>query len=268
MNYAADFRRFAREALRGNWRVAVLTGFVASLIGANIATDGGRNFDSNNSINNVPENLHVSEFWEALHPILLTVFATMAIWAVVTLVIGGAGKLGYAKFNLNVIDRKPISLSDLFSQFCRLGVGFCMNFLIGLYTILWSLLFVIPGIVKSYSYSMTPYILAEHPEMTVTEAITLSRQIMHGNKWRLFCLQFSFIGWELLCIVPPLVLFPLFSMEGYSPIVWLVLFFTTLIVGNLFLTPYRETAQAAFYRDVTYTNAPPTSPVTLSDYEF
>ncbi len=268
MNYAADFRKFARDALRSNWRVAVLTGFVASLIGANIATNGGWNFDNSASSDNVPKNLQVSEFWEALSPILLTVFATMTIWAVVTLVIGGAGKLGYAKFNLNVIDRKPLSLSDLFSQFHRLGTGFCMDLLMSLYTILWSLLFVIPGIVKSYSYSMTPYILAEHPEMTVTEAITLSRQIMHGNKWRLFCLQFSFIGWELLCIVPPLVLLPLFSMEGYSPIVWLVLLFTTLIVGNLFLTPYRETAQAAFYRDITYTNTPPASPVTPSDYEF
>lgn len=268
MNCAADFRKFARDALRGNWRVAVLTGFVASLIGANIATEGGRNFDNNNSTNNIPENLQVSEFYEALYPILLTVFVTMAIWAVVTLVIGGAGKLGYAKFNLNVINRKPFSLSDLFSQFHRLGTGFCMNLLMSLYTILWSLLFVIPGIVKSYSYSMTPYILAEHPEMTVNEAITQSRQIMHGNKWRLFCLQFSFIGWELLCIVPPLVLLPLFSMEGYSRIVFIILLSTTLFVWNLFLTPYKETAQAAFYRDVTYINPTTASPVTPNNTNF
>ena len=74
----------------------------------------------------------------------------------------------------------------------------------GLYVALWSLLLVIPGIVKSYSYAMAPYIMAEHPALTANEAITESRRIMDGNKWRLFCLDFSFIGWELLCVLPML----------------------------------------------------------------
>lgn len=77
-----------------------------------------------------------------------------------------------------------------------------MKFLQGLYIALWSLLLVIPGIVKTYSYAMTPYIMSEHPSLTANEAITESRRIMNGNKWRLFCLDFSFIGWELLCSVP------------------------------------------------------------------
>ena len=63
-------------------------------------------------------------------------------------------------------------------------------------------LLVIPGIVKTYSYAMTPYIMSEHPSLTANEAITESRRIMDGNKWRLFCLDFSFIGWELLCSLP------------------------------------------------------------------
>ena len=77
-----------------------------------------------------------------------------------------------------------------------------MKFLQGLYIALWSLLLVIPGIVKTYSYAMTPYIMSEHPSLTANEAITESRRIMNGNKWRLFCLDFSFIGWELLCSLP------------------------------------------------------------------
>lgn len=51
---------------------------------------------------------------------------------------------------------------------------------------------------------MAPYIMAEHPALTANEAITESRRIMDGNKWRLFCLDFSFIGWELLCVLPML----------------------------------------------------------------
>ena len=54
--------------------------------------------------------------------------------------------------NLNLVDNKDAVFSDLFSQFDRLGAGFCMNFLTGLYIVLWTLLFIIPGIIKSFSY--------------------------------------------------------------------------------------------------------------------
>ena len=94
-------------------------------------------------------------------------------------------RLGYARFNLNLADGRDAALSDLASQKHRLWDGFCMNFLQGLYVALWSLLLFIPGVVKAYSYAMTPYIMAEHPGLTANEAITESRRIMDGNKWRL-----------------------------------------------------------------------------------
>ena len=74
-------------------------------------------------------------------------------------------------------------------------------FLRDLYIILWSLLFLIPGIVKSYSYRMIPYLLADHPEMTSKEAFARSREMMNGNKWRAFILDLSFIGWEILAVL-------------------------------------------------------------------
>lgn len=255
MNRAADFREMARNALQGNWRVAVLTGFVASLIGATI-TGGGNsvNIDSDSgvSLDGVMDNAQVAEFFEKTALIWLLMLGVLLIWALVTVIIGGAGKLGYAKFNLNLIDGRPALLSDLFSQFDRLGTGFCMNFLISLYTSLWSLLFVIPGIVKSYSYAMTPYILAEHPEMTANQAITESRRIMDGNKGRLFCLEFSFIGWSLLAAVPILVFMPLALSGGIGLLIWLALDVVVLVGTNLFLIPYMEAARAAFYREVSY----------------
>ncbi len=251
MKYAADFRLMARDALRGNWGMAILTGFVASLIGANIVTSGGGSSSSSNSSSNSATNDFLSsEILEKILPILLLIIAMLVIWLIVTTIIGGAGKLGYAKFNLNLIDRKPANISDLFSQFNRLWDGFCMNFLIGLYTFLWTLLFIIPGIVKAYSYSMTPYILAEHPEMTSNEAITESRRIMQGNKGRLFCLELSFIGWEFLCLLPMLILIPLIFLGIGGKILWVILSLSSIFVGSLFLKPYREAAQAAFYREV------------------
>ncbi|MFU8793231.1 MAG: DUF975 family protein [Acholeplasmataceae bacterium] len=72
--------------------------------------------------------------------------------------------------------------------------------LVLVFTFLWSLLFLIPGIIKSFSYAMTLYIIAENPTITATEAITRSREIMVGNKFRLFILYLSFIGWAILGI--------------------------------------------------------------------
>lgn len=81
------------------------------------------------------------------------------------------------------------------------GNSIVANLLVGIFTVLWTLLLIIPGIIKTYSYSMTFYILAEHPEMTGKEAITESRIIMDGHKWDLFVLELSFILWILLSMV-------------------------------------------------------------------
>lgn len=79
-------------------------------------------------------------------------------------------------------------------------------FLRWLFIRLWSILFVIPGIIKSYEYRMVPYLLAEDPQMSSKEAFDKSKEMMHGNKWDAFILDLSFIGWHLLggctfCIV-------------------------------------------------------------------
>ena len=261
MKYAADFRGIARNALRGRWPVAVLTGFVASLIGAGIASaGGGSSSNSNNRVSRGELNdFFQSALWHQIKPMVITLLVLVIIWSIIQIIIGGAGKLGYAKFNLNLVDNKEAVFSDLFSQFDRLGAGFCMNFLTGLYIVLWTLLFIIPGIIKSFSYAMAPYILAEHPEMTASEAITESRHMMDGNKWRLFCLGFSFIGWDLLCILPVIV--AVFALTGsilrsgasaYA-LLWIIPLSIPLSAGFLFLRPYEEAAWAAFYRDVSGT---------------
>ena len=87
------------------------------------------------------------------------------------------------------------------------------------------LLLIVPGIIAVYRYALAPYLMAEDPEMGAMEAIEKSKELMKGNKWRLFCLQFSFIGWMLLSSL-------------------------TFGLGNLALRPYQEAAYAAFYREV------------------
>ena len=81
------------------------------------------------------------------------------------------------------------------------GHTFATMLLRDLFLLLWMMLFIIPGLIKLYSYSMVPFILAEHPELSATEVITRSRKMMNGHKWRAFVLDLSFIGWILLGVV-------------------------------------------------------------------
>lgn len=95
-------------------------------------------------------------------------------------------------------------------------------FIKNVYVFLWSLLFVIPGIIKSYAYRMVPYILADNPNIGTDNAITLSRQMMDGNKAELFVMELSFIGWYLLGTL-------------------------AMGVGVLFVNPYYNATEAQLY---------------------
>lgn len=231
--YAADFRKVARDALRGRWVMAVIAGLVAMILGAVIfqnytmeitkrANDSGW-FDGNWF------NYHFSFFsWGLLKIWFSFISFIIGILTIIRLVIGGATTLGYAAFNLDLVDGVETNAGVIFSQYYRLGAGFCMQLLRGIYVALWTLLFVIPGIVASYSYAMTPYILLENPGMGANEAIRISKEMMQGNKGRLFCLHLSFIGWYILCVF-------------------------TLGIGLFALRPYVEAAQAAFFREISGT---------------
>lgn len=199
---ARDFRALARQALSGRWGVAVLTGFLAALLGGTMASSGSSGSGGSSVGSSAGEfiqssggHYEIPDFvWTAL-----IIFGTLlSIYALVCFIIGGTVQLGYAKFNLALIDHKDAQVSDLFSQFHRFGDGFLLNLLTSIFIFLWSLLFVIPGIVAAFSYSMAPYILYENPGMRPNDARKASKELMRGNKWRLFCLELSFFGWALL----------------------------------------------------------------------
>ncbi len=238
MKCAADFRRIARESLRGKWKIAVLAGFVALLLGG-VAWQGTPdiNFQFNDGSIRVQaevlgQNVDLMQILQsdspgALWGVALMYYSVVAIIvAIVQIVLGCIVMVGYACFNLDLVDGEELSVQTLFKYFPQWKTMLVAGLLQGLYVILWTLLFIIPGIIAAYRYSMTSYILAENPEMGASEAIDRSKELMKGNKWRLFCLHFSFIGWGILCTF-------------------------TLGIGNLWLTPYMEAAGAAFYRDIT-----------------
>lgn len=255
MKHAADFRKHARASLRGKWAVAISTAFLASLFGAGVLTNTGVLHNASTSMSRLQETFQIPEIWTKFQPALIAAIVIAVIWLLITFIIGGALKLGYAVFNLKLIDHREVSVSDLFSQFHRLGDGFCMKFFMSLLTFFWTLLFIIPGMIKEYSYAMTPYILAENPEMTALEAITESRRLMTGKKWRLFCLNLSFIGWEFLCDIPTMIATAILlsDIAGngiITALYWLIPGILLTFMGNLFLMPYQEAAHAAFYREL------------------
>lgn len=232
MLFAKDFRKIARECLKGKWILAILVCLVAYFLGANpvLSTGGGsvNNSLDQDTVSNLQSSAVNEAFWVVLLPVIIGIMVVAVIYLIVILIIGGAVTLGYCKFNLGLVDKKNPRFMDLFSCFDRFGAGFCVQFLKGLYVFLWSLLFVIPGVIANFRYAMAAYILAENPDMTASEAIDASKQMMVGNKWRLFCLNFSFIGWDILCIF-------------------------TLGIGYLVINPYKEAAYAAFYREISGT---------------
>lgn len=115
-----------------------------------------------------------------------------------SLLLIGAIEFGYCAYLITVTRNKDSDFGKLLSGFNRFGDVCITGILKWLFTGLWSLLFVIPGIVKSYSYAMTMYIMQDHPELSGNDAITKSRQMMDGHKFDLFILNLSFIGWYLL----------------------------------------------------------------------
>lgn len=236
MKYASDFRSIARNALSGRWGVGVVAGLIASLLG--VVTSKGLELKINISGGEFYGVVRVagrdiagwSDWFNGflVNGALFIIIAALIV-AVACFLVESVVGIGYARFNLELVDRrKEPALESLFHFFAHWKTAVAAAILRGVYVFLWSLLLIIPGIVAGYSYAMTNYILAEHPELAASEAIERSKQMMCGNRFRLFCLQFSFIGWELLCAF-------------------------TLGIGNLWLTPYKQVATAAFYREVSGT---------------
>ena len=200
------YKNEALSALRGNWANAL----VATIILVALALF----FSSNDAINSYYQRIVINPFiGYSLTFVSLFVLLPLA-----------AGYSNSMRVLLETGDNRLTnnSFSLAFGNWLHVVWGMILS---TIYIFLWTLLLIIPGIIKSYSYALTPYILVEHPEMSANEAIEESMRLMDGHKFDLFYLQLSFIGWAILSIL-------------------------SLGLGFFWLIPYQMTAQAAFYRDL------------------
>lgn len=200
------YKNEALSALRGNWANAL----VATIILIALALF----FSSNDAINSYYQRI-------VINPFIGYSLTFISMFVLLPLAVGYSNSMRVLlETGDNRLTNNSFSLG--FGNWLHVVWGMVLS---TIYVFLWTLLLIIPGIIKSYSYALTPYILVEHPEMSANEAIKESMRLMDGHKFDLFYLQLSFIGWAILSIL-------------------------SLGLGFFWLIPYQMTAQAAFYRDI------------------
>ena len=193
-----DYKNRALSNLEGNWSDACIVTLVYLLLSACVG-EGFQFFMT-------PE---------------MTISSNL-LWTVVLFPLGWGYTVMFLDF-IRGVD-KP-SLAKMFSGYQEWSRVIATYLLMYIYIVLWSLLLIIPGIIKSFSYAMTPYVMRDNPALSNNAAIEESMRLMEGHKAELFRLYLSFFGWFLLSCL-------------------------TLGIGFIFLLPYVETAVAHFYEDL------------------
>lgn len=193
MKTNVELRHAAREVIRGKWLAGVAITLVYGLLCGLI---------SSFSVANVDDEVVFS---------LLTLLAAI--------VVGYPLTLGYAMVWLNVArNNSHPEVKDLFDGFKRRYHRSAMGTLLlqNIYTVLWTLLLIVPGIIKSIEYAMTPFIVADEPELGCNEAIEKSMAMMRGHRWQLFKMYLGMIGWMILgvftCYIAWLWIVPYYQM--------------------------------------------------------
>lgn len=201
----------ARGALQGNWGMAVTFGFLYMFL-----------------LQFCQLPLQFVQFIDILFPEYSMSSFSIGIVLVLVFVIYalvGVFQLGQCRFYLDLIRGEKLEIVRLFYGFKYFRRAAVTYMLMMFYIMLWYCLLIIPGIIATFSYAMTFYVLADNPEMTAREALRRSKKIMAGNRFKLFCLGWRFVGWGMLALL-------------------------TCYIGMLWLMPYIGTSFAAFYEDV------------------
>ena len=194
----AELKMRGNMAFKKNYVSAVVVALLMGIFGTVSGESSARRVSENSDI--YSGNLFNAEMITGLLAGIATVVILIVLVAKVF--VGNLLKMGgYRFFILNQTAQPGIgTLLDGFRSGHYVNIVLIM-FLRDLFTTLWSLLLVVPGIVKHYEYLMVPYIIAENPAMDYKEAFQISKQMMDGEKMEAFIMDLSFLGWYLLSAV-------------------------------------------------------------------
>lgn len=224
-----ELKEKAKVSFRANYWKCVLIGVIMNVVGAGAGAGGG----------NIEVNLNNSDISFISMSDMTPIFAilgTVVIGAVVVSLVASiflinplrAGCLAFMRRNAEAPAELDV-IGEGFKQYKKVVVTM---FFADLYIFLWSLLLIIPGIVKSYSYRMVPYLVVDHPELSRQEILAMSEEMMRGNRWAAFVLDWSFFGWNLLSA------------------------FTLGLVGVFYAGPYQHQTNANLYLELSRTDRP------------
>lgn len=238
---SSNLRALGRNALAGKWKLALIAVAVYylciqvppvildALFGVNMGDlyyNNAMSYDYSTMYSSMPS-------YSGLSGIYL-------------LLVTGAFTLGITLFFLALFRRQHVGVSDVFLGFERFGKALGLAVFQGVFILLWSLLFIVPGIIASLRYSQAFFILADDPNKSIRQCMDESKKMMKGNKAKLFCLEMSFMGWILLATVPVSVFGAISVLLGAS------IFADAIIatISSLFLVPviaYNYSTLAGFY---------------------
>ena len=244
---SSNLRALGRNALAGKWQSAIIAVIVYTLcvqlppaiLNTLFGIDMGELYSMNMGYS---YNVGVDSY--------STVYNSMPAYSplsgIYSLLVTGAMDLGLTLFFLAMFRRQIVGIGDVFLGFERYGKALGLFLFQGLFIVLWSLLFIVPGIIAAIRYSQAFFILADDPNKGIRQCMDESKMMMRGNKAKYFCLNLSFIGWAILASIPAGVL------SGISEALYLSGFMTVLfdIVGALCMAPviaYIYSTQAGFY---------------------
>ena len=225
MMKSKELRARAWESLKGKYWMA----FIVTIVVGILVSIGSSMVTFSEELMNVLSLVDPAEVDETMKigaAVVIGIASVSLIFgALISLLVGNAAQVGLCNYFIKNTYSKP-TFADAFSGFkVKYGRNIGTLLLVGIKSVLWTCLFIVPGIIKMFEYAIIPYILADDAEITSKEAFKKAKQMMKGNKWRLFKLDFSFIGWTLLCVL-------------------------TLGIGTFFLLPYVEAATAEFYAEL------------------
>ena len=188
----SNLKNKAKEKLKGNYWKSFLVSLVI------LITGGSHNHgEIGSSTGSAGTEVGSNSFFD--FEIALIVGFVILIIILFRILLGYVLEVGGRKYFINLAEGKS-QISDLaygFKNNNYFNIFFTM-LLKSIYIILWSFLFIIPGIIKMYEYRMVPYILAENPGIGHKKAIKFSSQMTQGEKWNIFILDLSFLGWFIL----------------------------------------------------------------------
>ena len=230
---SSEIRAIARNALRGSWPMGVVGYFVYYVMTSTIPA--------------LLAMLLPSASMYYYNEILEQNIALSYVANLYTTILIGAFTLGLCSFMLAFFRKKDINPGYIFNGFEYFIKAFGLMIVVGFFTFLWSLLFLVPGIIAAVRYSQAFYVLADHPEKGIMECMNETKYLMNGNKSKFFCLCLSFIGWLILAAIPGTFIPYTFFNSGIMGIILTVIF----DIPNMFVMAYLYTARTAFYDLVT-----------------